>query len=185
MASIRREIEIDQAPDTVWGALRDWGALHELASGFVVGCERQGNARVVTFASGAVLHEEILGCDDQLPAARVVDHGRPVHAPQRWRRGAPSREWALAIGLDERPASGRAGRTDRQRHGAGADRDQTDAGGRTGLITSPRRACGWVWRCPNPPPRRCRGRRNAARGSAQRARPQSRLPRVRGCRPRR
>lgn len=66
MASIRREIEIDQSPDTVWDALRDWGSLHELASGFVVGCERQGNARVVTFASGTILHEEILGCDDQL-----------------------------------------------------------------------------------------------------------------------
>ena len=66
MASIRREIEIDRAPDAVWDALRDWGALDELASGFVVGCERQDNARTVTFASGTILHEEILSCDDQL-----------------------------------------------------------------------------------------------------------------------
>ena len=66
MASIRREIAIDQEPDAVWEALRDWGALDELASGFVVGCERQDNARIVTFASGAILREEILGCDDQL-----------------------------------------------------------------------------------------------------------------------
>jgi hypothetical protein len=65
MASIRREIEIDREPEEVWAALRQWDALHQLASGFVTGCERQGNARIVTFASGAVLREEILGCDEQ------------------------------------------------------------------------------------------------------------------------
>lgn len=66
MASIRREIMIDADPETVWDALRDWGALHEpLATGFVADCQREGSARIVTFASGAVLREEILGCDEQ------------------------------------------------------------------------------------------------------------------------
>jgi hypothetical protein len=65
MATIRREIVIEADPDTVWDALRDWGALHKLAVGFVTGCERRGTARIVTFVSGSVLREEILGCDEQ------------------------------------------------------------------------------------------------------------------------
>jgi hypothetical protein len=65
MASIRRQIVIEANPDAVWDALRDWDALHErLAAGFVTDCERDGTARIVTFASGAVLREEILGCDE-------------------------------------------------------------------------------------------------------------------------
>lgn len=65
MASIRRQVVIDADPDAVWGALRDWDALHKrLAAGFVTGCRRDGTARIVTFASGAILREEILGCAD-------------------------------------------------------------------------------------------------------------------------
>jgi hypothetical protein len=66
MASIRRQIVIEADPDTVWDALRDWESLHyRLAPGFVTGCQRDGTARIVTFASGAVLREEILGCDEE------------------------------------------------------------------------------------------------------------------------
>jgi len=66
MASIRRQIVIDADPDAVWDALRDWEALHyRLAAGFVTGCQRDGTARIVTFASGAILREEILGCDEE------------------------------------------------------------------------------------------------------------------------
>lgn len=66
MASIRRQVVIDSNPDAVWDALRDWDALHErLATGFVTDCRRDGTARIVTFASGAVLREEILGCDEE------------------------------------------------------------------------------------------------------------------------
>lgn len=64
MASIRRQIVIDADPDLVWDALRDWEALHDrLAAGFVTACRRDGTARIVTFASGAILREEIIGCD--------------------------------------------------------------------------------------------------------------------------
>jgi hypothetical protein len=46
--------------------LRDWHALHfRLAAGFVTDCQSDDTARIVTFASGAVLREEILGCDDE------------------------------------------------------------------------------------------------------------------------
>ena len=66
MASIRREVVIDVDPEAAWHALRDWAALHErLAPGFVTDCRRDGTARIVTFASGMVLREEILGCDEQ------------------------------------------------------------------------------------------------------------------------
>jgi hypothetical protein len=66
MASIRRQVIIDADPEVVWDALRDWGALHErLAAGFATDCRRDGTARIVTFASGAVLREEILGCSEQ------------------------------------------------------------------------------------------------------------------------
>jgi hypothetical protein len=51
---------IDEDPDAVWEALHE-----RLASGFVTDCRRDGTARIVTFASGAVLREEILGCDDE------------------------------------------------------------------------------------------------------------------------
>jgi hypothetical protein len=65
MASIRREIVIDANPEEVWSAVRDWDALHErLAAGFVVGCRRDGDARLVTFASGMTVREEILACDE-------------------------------------------------------------------------------------------------------------------------
>ena len=67
MASIRRQVVIDANPDAVWDAPRHWDALHErLAIGFVTDCRRDGMARIVTFASGAVLREEILACDDEL-----------------------------------------------------------------------------------------------------------------------
>jgi hypothetical protein len=66
MASIRRKVVIDADPDAVWDALRDWEALHKrLAAGFVTDCRRESTYRIVTFASGAVLREEILGCDEE------------------------------------------------------------------------------------------------------------------------
>jgi Polyketide cyclase / dehydrase and lipid transport len=66
MASIRRQTVIDADAEAVWDAVRDWEALHErLAPGFVTACRRDGAARIVTFASGVTLREEILGCDDE------------------------------------------------------------------------------------------------------------------------
>jgi hypothetical protein len=82
MATIYREVEIDSDPGTVWDALRDWSALHErLAVGFVTDLERDGDARIVTFASGAVLREEILGVDDahRRLAWTIVDEPYEYH----------------------------------------------------------------------------------------------------------
>jgi Polyketide cyclase / dehydrase and lipid transport len=66
MASIRKEIPIDATPDNVWDAVRDFGALHtRLVPGFVTDTKLDGDARIVTFASGNVARELLVDCDDQ------------------------------------------------------------------------------------------------------------------------
>lgn len=71
MASIRKEASIDAAPEDVWSALRDFGALHErLAPGFATALEMDGDDRIVTFFNGAVLREVLVDRDDD--ARRLV-----------------------------------------------------------------------------------------------------------------
>ena len=66
MASIRKEIQIDAPPAKVWDAVRDFGALHErLVPGFVTDCRMDGEDRIVTFASGAVMREVLIDSDDE------------------------------------------------------------------------------------------------------------------------
>jgi uncharacterized protein YndB with AHSA1/START domain len=70
MATIRKETTIDVPVETVWAALRDYGALHELAVGFVTATEMDGGDRLVTFANGTVLRERLISIDDE--ARRVA-----------------------------------------------------------------------------------------------------------------
>jgi Polyketide cyclase / dehydrase and lipid transport len=83
MASIRKEMRLDAAPETVWNAIRDVGSVHRsLAAGFVTDCrlEDAGAARVVTFANGLIARELIVDIDDG--ARRLVwavVEGRPKH----------------------------------------------------------------------------------------------------------
>ena len=66
MASIRKEILVDAAPERVWAALRDVGALHErVVPGFVVATKLEEGARVVTFGNGMVARELIVDVDDE------------------------------------------------------------------------------------------------------------------------
>jgi carbon monoxide dehydrogenase subunit G len=67
MATITREIHIDASPETVWEALRDVSALHtRLVPGFVVACEMDGpDTRAVTFFTGAVARERLVGFDEE------------------------------------------------------------------------------------------------------------------------
>jgi hypothetical protein len=66
MASIHREIFIAVAPDQVWSAARDIGALHtRLVPGFVVDTKLEDDARIVTFGNGMVVRELIIDVDDQ------------------------------------------------------------------------------------------------------------------------
>jgi uncharacterized protein YndB with AHSA1/START domain len=65
VASIRKEIQIDAPPETVWDAVRDFGALHKrLVPGFVTDCRMDGENRIVTFATGAVMREVLIDLDD-------------------------------------------------------------------------------------------------------------------------
>ncbi len=65
MASILREKVIDVTPERLWDALRDWGALHKLAPGFVLDTKLDNGDRIVTFAHGAVLREVLISLDDE------------------------------------------------------------------------------------------------------------------------
>ena len=65
MASIHKDIPIDAAPDQVWDAVRDFGAVHtRLAPGFVLDARLDGDVRIVTFANGNVAREQLVSCDD-------------------------------------------------------------------------------------------------------------------------
>lgn len=66
MASIRKEIDIDAAPETVWDALRDWAEVHHrLVPGFVVDARMDGGDRIITMFNGAVVRERLLDLDDR------------------------------------------------------------------------------------------------------------------------
>lgn len=81
MASVRKEISTSAAPDFVWDAIRDIGALHtRLVPGFVTDTRLEPGARVVTFGNGMVIREPIIDSDDA--ARRLVwsaDGGQLTH----------------------------------------------------------------------------------------------------------
>ncbi len=71
MASIHRQIVVEDRPERVWDAIRDIGALHtRLVPGFVTDCRLDGDARIVTFGNGMVVREPIVDLNEQ--ARRLV-----------------------------------------------------------------------------------------------------------------
>jgi carbon monoxide dehydrogenase subunit G len=65
MATIYKEILLAAEPDDVWAAIRDVGAVHtRLMPGVLVDTRMDGDARVVTFASGLEVRERIVTVDD-------------------------------------------------------------------------------------------------------------------------
>jgi Polyketide cyclase / dehydrase and lipid transport len=75
MPTVHKEILVHVAPDVVWDAVSDVGALHtRLVPGFVTNVEMvvgaQPPVRDVTFASGMVLREHIVTLDNA--ARRLV-----------------------------------------------------------------------------------------------------------------
>ena len=81
MASIRKEILVDNAPERVWDALRDVGALHtRVCPGFVTNTVLEEGARVVTFGNGMVARELIVDVDrERRRVAWAVVGGRLSH----------------------------------------------------------------------------------------------------------
>ena len=80
MATVRRTLELTAAPDVVWASLTDFGNVHRLvAPGFVRDCRSEGDDRIVTFASGAVARERLVGVDatDRRLAYTVVEGRLP------------------------------------------------------------------------------------------------------------
>ena len=66
MDSIRKEMLINAPPADVWEAIRDVGAIHtRLAKGFVTDTRLDGDARLVTFANGAVVREVIVDLNNE------------------------------------------------------------------------------------------------------------------------
>jgi len=79
MASIHKDIAIDAHPDEVWAAVRDFGAVHRLAPGFVLEARLDGDARIVTFANGMVAREVLVDCDDTRRLVYAVIGERVTH----------------------------------------------------------------------------------------------------------
>ena len=67
MASVLKEVTVDAPAAQCWAALRDFSGLHErLAKGFVTNVTMVGEReREITFASGAVARELLVGLDDE------------------------------------------------------------------------------------------------------------------------
>lgn len=64
MASIREEIQIDVAPEQVWAAVRDAGAVHtRLVPGYALDARIEGDERILTVPGGEV-RELIVAIDD-------------------------------------------------------------------------------------------------------------------------
>jgi carbon monoxide dehydrogenase subunit G len=80
MASVRKEFVVQARPESVWAAVRDFGAVHEkLAPGFVTACslEEEGAVRLVTFSNGSAVRERLVACDDATRRlAYTVEGGR-------------------------------------------------------------------------------------------------------------
>src|SRR5687768_9668563 len=66
MASIHKEMLIAAPAEKVWAAVRDLGEIHtRFAREFVVDTRVEGTSRLVTFADGTVVREQIVDVDER------------------------------------------------------------------------------------------------------------------------
>jgi carbon monoxide dehydrogenase subunit G len=71
MATLRETLNLRAPAAAVWDAVRDVGELHRrLVPGFVTEARLEGRARLITFANGTTVREEIVSVDDD--ARRLV-----------------------------------------------------------------------------------------------------------------
>ena len=109
MASIRKELRTRAAPDAVWDAIRDYGALHtRLVPGFVVATRLEPGVRIVTFRNGVVAREPIVAVDDDARRLVWCSEGgalRHYHAAlQAWAEGGGTRVVWIADFLPDEAA---------------------------------------------------------------------------------
>jgi hypothetical protein len=81
MATLHESVFIQAAPETIWDAARDVGALHtRLVPGFVVDTKLTGDVREVTFGNGMSVREPIVSIDDERRRlAWGATGGQPTH----------------------------------------------------------------------------------------------------------
>jgi len=81
MATLREVLRLRAPAPRVWDAVRDVGELsRRLVPGFVTEARLDGNARVLTFANGATVREEIVSIDDDARRlAYAIPNGRFLH----------------------------------------------------------------------------------------------------------
>jgi len=81
MATLREVLRLRAPATLVWDAVRDVGEVsRRLVPGFVTEARLDGNARVLTFANGATVREEIVSIDDDARRlAYAIPNGRFLH----------------------------------------------------------------------------------------------------------
>jgi hypothetical protein len=130
MATLRETLDLHAPAQHVWDAVRDVGALHtKLVRGFVIDTRTEAGARVVTFANGLTVREEIVDVDDDTRRlAYAILGGRFRHyqgTVEVHERGAGSRlVWTIDLLPDEHAESVHA----MMRQGAAAMRATLDGG---------------------------------------------------------
>ena len=120
MASISKHIPLEADADTVWTALRDVGNAHQIFAPVLTDCRLdRDDIRVVTFANGMVVHEQIVDVDDDARrVAYTVLDGPFTHHHATFVVAAEP-EWHQRARLGERPAAERRRPDGRRPHGPG------------------------------------------------------------------
>ena len=108
MATIRKEFHSPRSADDVWGVLKQFDRVHELARGFVTATKMEpSGARVVTFANGMEVREHLVSSDDaeRRLVYAIIDNPRYTHysaSAQVFEDGAGSRfVWTVDFLPDE------------------------------------------------------------------------------------
>jgi hypothetical protein len=97
MATVRKEFRSPRSADEVWGVLRKFDAVHEMAKGFVTATKMDpGGARVVTFANGMEVREWLVSSNDaeRRLVYAIIDSPKYTHysaSAQVFEDGAGSR----------------------------------------------------------------------------------------------
>ena len=87
MASIRKEILIEGAPELVWSAVRDVGAVHRrLVPGYVLDTRLDRDFRILTLPGGGEVRELIVDVDvgARRLAYAVIEGRMPITHHSAW-----------------------------------------------------------------------------------------------------